>query len=216
MKTIWLALALLMPLGSADAACDPPGQFRIVSANLSPGIEKDSFEKKPKVLYRAGQGHLRLEEMPDAANGMHMLFVTRWPDVWVVNLMDKTGEHAVDDSKTVAVHAPALDAEPPEGMPKNWESLEFGCEWDFFVANKAVQSEHSSDKHPMTKHQITEGEWRVTLVTKPDSHEPWLLMLAKANNVIYAIRYLAYEHQDQPEPTLFAKPAGIKFTEPLK
>jgi hypothetical protein len=214
MRTLLVALAMLMPLVPAHADCDPPGQFRIVSANTSPGISKESFAGKPKVLYRAGKGRVRIEELPDPAARAHLLMVAHWPDVWFVNLTDKNGEHAIDDGKTPAVSTPALDANPPDGMPKSWQSLEFGCEWDFFVANKATQA--PTAKHDMTKHQITEGAWRVTLITANDSQVPWALMLAKDDNVVYAIRYLSYEHRDEIDPALFAKPEGIKFEEPLK
>jgi hypothetical protein len=214
MRTILLALAMLLPLVPAHADCDPPGLFRIVSANSSPGIPKDSFARKPKVTYRAGNGRVRQEEMPDVAGGVHQLSVIHWPDLWVVNLLDKTGEHAVDDSPKSGVQVAALGVETSEGLPAAWASLEFGCEWDFFAANKATQV--PTEKRDMIKHQLTEGAWRVTLITARDSQVPWALMLAKVDNVVYAIRYLAYEHRDDVDPTLFSKPEGIKFEEPLK
>ena len=93
MRTILLAFAVLIPLDPAHADCNPPGLFRIVTANISPGIPKDSFAGKPKVTYRAGNGLVRSEETADTAGGIHQLSVINWPDVWVVNLLDKTGEH---------------------------------------------------------------------------------------------------------------------------
>ena len=101
MRTILLAFAVLIPLAPAHADCNPPGLFRIVTANASPGIPKDSFAGKPKVTYRAGNGLVRSEEMADTAGGIHQLSVINWPDVWVVNLLDKTGEHIVDDSQEI-------------------------------------------------------------------------------------------------------------------
>ena len=216
MRTISVALVLLLTSALANAVCDPPGQFRIVTANASPGIPKDSFARKPIVQYRAGNGRTRIEEMADPAEGLHQLFVTHWPDVWVVNLLDKTGEHVKDDSPKPGVHVPVLTADPSLGLPAAWDSLEYGCEWEFFAANKAVQTPSPSEKRAMMKHQLTEGEWRVTLVTERDSQVPWALMLSKSGNVVHAIRYLAYEHQDEVDAALFAKPEGVKFTEPLK
>ncbi|HYJ39472.1 MAG TPA: hypothetical protein VEW08_01710 [Steroidobacteraceae bacterium] len=214
MRTILLALAMLMPLASANADCDPPGLFRIVTANGSPGIPKDSFASRPKVTYRAGNGRVRGEEMADTAGGIHQLSVINWPDMWVVNLLDKTGEHVVDDSPKSDVTIAALGLEPSEGLPSAWASLEFGCEWEFFAANKAKQV--PTEKHDMIKHQLTDGAWRVTMITAKDSQVPWALMLSRDNNVVYAIRYLSYEHRDQVDPALFAKPDGIRFKDPLK
>jgi hypothetical protein len=134
--------------------------------------------------------------------------------MWVANLLDKTGEHAVDDSPKVDVNLPALGVEPSDGLPQAWASLELGCEWEFFTANKA--KEVPTEKHGMIKHQLTEGAWRVTLITAADSQVPWALMLAKDENVVYAIRYLAYERRDQVDAALFTKPEGIRFEEPLK
>ena len=214
MRLILLALAMLMPFVTAHADCNPPGLFRIVSANSSPGSPKDSFARKPKVTYRAGNGLVRQEEMPDTAGGVHQLSVIHWPDLWVVNLLTKTGEHVVDDSPKSGVHVAALGVEPSDGLPPAWAELEFGCEWDFFAANKAKQV--PTEKHDMTKHQLTDGAWRVTLMTARDSQVPWALMLSKNDNVVYAIRYVAYEHRDEIDPALFTKPEGIKFEEPLK
>jgi len=216
MRTILLALALLTGQAHAQASseCDPPGLFRIVTANNSPGIPKDSFARKPKVTYRAGNGQVRQEEMPDTEGGIHQLSVIHWPDLWVVNLLDKTGQHVVDDSPKSDVTIAALGVEPSDGLPPAWAALEFGCEWKFFAANKAVQAPTSKDD--MVKHQITDGAWRVTLMTARDSQTPWALILAKDGIAVYAIRYLSYEHRAEVDPALFAKPEGIKFVEPLK
>ena len=214
MRTILLAFAVLIPLAPAHADCNPPGLFRIVTANSSPGTPKDSFAGKPKVTYRAGNGLVRSEEMADTAGGIHQLSVINWPDVWVVNLLDKTGEHIVDDSPKSDVHIMALGLDSSEGVPPAWDALEFGCEWEFFATNKATQV--PTEKHDMTKHQITDGAWRVTLMTARDSQVPWALMLSRDNKVVYAIRYLSYEHRAEVDPALFAKPEGIKFKDPLK
>ena len=214
MRTILLAFAVLIPLTPAHADCNPPGLFRIVTANSSPGIPKDSFTGKPIVTYRAGNGRVRTEEMAGRPGDIPRLSVINWPDVWVVNRLDMTGEHIVDDSPKSDVHITALGLDSSEGVPPAWDALEFGCEWEFFAANKATQV--PTEKHDMVKHQITDGAWRVTLITARDSQTPWALMLSKDNNVVYAIRYLSYEHRAEVDPALFAKPEGIKFTDPLK
>jgi hypothetical protein len=49
-----LPLPLLVPLATS-AACDPKGVFRIVTANISPGIAKLNFAAQPKTRYRSGR-----------------------------------------------------------------------------------------------------------------------------------------------------------------
>jgi len=214
MRKISMVLCLAMATSWANAACNLPAQVRIVTVNTSPGIAKDSFASQPLVMYRAGPQRLRLEEAPDPANGIHQLMVSNWPDSWVVNLIDKTGQHVKDDDMVPVVHAPVITADPTLGVPAAWNALEYGCEWEFFTANKAVQV--PTEKHDMIKHQLTEGAWRVTLVTAQDSQKPWMMILSKDGKVTWAIRYTAYAVQDAADPALFAKPEGIKFTDALK
>jgi hypothetical protein len=209
-----LALALLLAQASANASCSLPAQVRIVTVNTSPGIPKDSFASQPLVMYRAGPQRLRLEEAPDPVNGIHQLIVSNWPDSWAVNLLDKKGQHVKDDDPVPVVHAPVITADPSLGIPAAWSALEYGCEWEFFSANQAVQV--PTEKHDLIKHQLTEGAWRITLVTAQDSQRPWMMMLSKDGKVTWAIRYTAYAIQGAADPALFAKPEGIEFTESVK
>src|SRR5688572_22311402 len=214
MRTISVVLLTVLAMSSANADCNLPPQVRIVTVNTSPGIPKESFAAQPLVMYRAGAERLRLEGAPDPANGIHQLIVSNWPDSWVVNLLDKKGQHVKDDDPVPVVHAPVITADPSLGVPTAWNALEYGCEWEFFSANKAAQV--PNERHDLIKHQITEGAWRITLVTARDSQTPWMMILAKDGKVAWAIRYTAYAVQEAVDPALFAKPEGITFTDPLK
>ena len=207
-------LLAVMAVSTANAGCDLPPQVRIVTVNTSPGIPKDSFANQPLVMYRAGAQRFRVEEAPDAANGIHQLMVSNWPDVWVVNLLDKTGQHVKDDDLVPVVHAPVITADPSLGVPSAWDKLEYGCEAQFFSENKAEQV--PTEKHDMIKHSLVEGAWRLTMVTAKDNPRPWMMILSKDGKVTWAIRYTGYVQQDAADPALYAKPEGIKFTEPLK
>jgi len=207
-------LLTMMVVSSANADCTLPAQVRIVTVNTSPGIPKDSFASQPLVMYRAGPQRLRLEEAPDPANGVHQLIVTNWPDSWVVNLLDKTGQYVKDDDMVPVVHAPVIAADPSLGIPAAWDKLEYGCESQFFSENKAEQV--PTEKHDLVKHMLVEGAWRLTMVTARDNQKPWMMLLSKDGKVTWAIRYTAYAQHDAADPALFAKPEGIKFTEPLK
>ena len=54
------------------------------------------------------------------------------------------------------------------------------------------------------------------MVTLANSRKPWMMILAKDAKVVWAIRYTAYEHVEAVDQALFAKPEGIRFTDPLK
>jgi hypothetical protein len=213
-RVMSVVLLAAMAAPSANADCALPAQVRIVTVNFSPGIAKDSFASQPLVMYRAGPQRLRLEEAPDPANGIHQLIVTNWPDSWVVNLLDKTGQHAKDDDMVPVVHAPVITADPSLGVPAAWDKLEYGCESQFFAENKAGQV--PTEKHDLVKHSLVEGAWRLTMVTARDSPRPSMMILSKDGKVIWAIRYTAYVQQGTAEPALFAKPEGITFSEPLE
>lgn len=213
-RMIPMVFVAAMAMSSANADCRLPQQIRIVTVNMSPGIPKDSFASQPLVMYRAGPQRLRVEEAPDTPNGIHQLMVTNWPDSWVVNLIDKTGQYVKDDDMVPVVHAPVISADPSLGVPAGWEKLEYGCEAEFFTEHKAEQA--ATAKNDMVKHSVVEGAWRLTMVTAKDSPKPWMMLLSKDNKVIWAVRYTAYVPQETVDPALFTKPEGIKFTEPLK
>ena len=54
------------------------------------------------------------------------------------------------------------------------------------------------------------------MVTLANSRKPWMMILARDGKVVWAIRYTAYDHQEAVDPALFAKPEGIKFTDPVQ
>ena len=214
MRTILLAFAVLIPLAPAQRRLQPAGLVSHRHRQHIAGNSERQFREKTESHLSGRKWARAIGRNGGHGRGIHQLSVINWPDVWVVNLLDKTGEHIVDDSPKSDVHITALGLEPSDGLPPAWAALEFGCEWEFFAANKATQV--PTEKHDMIKHQITDGAWRVTLITARDSQAPWALMLSKDNNVVYAIRYLSYEHRAEVDPALFAKPEGIKFKDPLK
>ena len=89
--------------------------------------------------------------------------------------------------------------------------------WDanyVHAENKAEQV--PTEKHDLVKHMLVDGAWRLTMVTARDNPRPVMMLLSKDGKVTWAIRYTGYTTQDAADPALFAKPEGIKFTEPLK
>src|SRR2546427_390751 len=75
LRLIIMAL-LVLPASLAWAAeCAPEKMVRIVTRDATPGIDPQSFAALPKTLYRIGNARGRVEEMPDAARGVHDLLV---------------------------------------------------------------------------------------------------------------------------------------------
>jgi hypothetical protein len=95
-----------------------------------PDIPAGSFATKPKVMYRAGTRYCRTEEAPDPENGIHGLAIVNEPDYWMVNLLKKTAQHAVDPGPTFNCHLPIF--------PDTEKDLEFGFELEYFKKKGAI------------------------------------------------------------------------------
>ena len=204
---------LLLAVGAAHASCDPRGTFRIVTADMSPGVDQNSFAAKPKIAYRSGRLLARLEEQPDVAAGLHLLFVINAPDSWQINLIDKTGIHSVDHAESKDVHMPVFDSDPKLGIPSELTALEFGCEQEFFADHDTTLLPNKSGSRELTMHRVTQGDWRITMLTEVGSDLPRAMMIAKSGKVVQMIRYLSYGHRDDFDAALFAKPSGIDYHE---
>jgi hypothetical protein len=207
---------VLLVLAVACAAhaisdCVPKGMVRIETADGSPGIPKDSFARKPKVLYRAGLRYARVEEMPDPEHGIHGLIVVSAPDSYLVNLADKTGRHIVDPDPLGKVRTPVLQ-DLPAGTPIEFADLDFGCEVDFFAKRRAEQIPYEAVGRKLTKHVLTRDSWRLTLLTSATGSEPQAILLSQNDKVIFALSYLAYSWSPEMDPKLFLKPEGIIFS----
>lgn len=184
---------------------------RIETADGSPGIPKDSFARKPKVLYRAGLRYARVEETPDPEHGIHGLVVVSAPDSYLVNLADKTGRPIVDPDPQGKVRTPVLQ-DLPAGTPIEFADLDFGCEVEFFAKRGAEQIPYEAAGRKLTKHILTKGSWRLTLLTSAMGPEPQAILLSKNDSVIFALRYLSYSWSPELDPKLFLKPEGMTFS----
>jgi hypothetical protein len=100
--------------------------LKIVTAADFPDAPASAFASLPRTLYRLGERYARLEEALDKERNLHLLVVVNEPDVWMVNLADRTGRHAVDDGPP-KFHAPIVD----NFASKFWRQFEFGCEEPF-------------------------------------------------------------------------------------
>ena len=153
MRTLVVFLVVLAGANLALGDCAPEEMIKIVFRNATPGVEPQSFEAKPIILYRLGSHYQRLEEAPNHENGIHGLIVSNKRDHWMVNLLDKTGQHIVDTAESYDSHAPIVGG---PGTP--FVDFEFGCEVEYMKAEgieptpavvggrKLLQYEHSASE----------------------------------------------------------------------
>jgi hypothetical protein len=211
MKTLhpFLAILLVSVVARAEPPANPPMK-KIVTRLESARIDPDSFAAKPKTLYLAGDTYARIELEPDTVRDDHRLVVISEPDMWVANLLDKTGTHQVDPGPTFVVHSNVL----PPGAPTEFTSLEFGKEIEFFKAHKT---------NPATAREINGkrcngveyvyGDYRLVLLTAEDTGLPVQLEIYRDGRLNASIRYLSYELDLPFKAELFPPPAGITLTE---
>lgn len=185
------------------AKCVPKHTLRIVMRYDAPEVPKDHFIRKPKTLYRSGQTLGRMEEEQNRETGIQLLVVVNGADLWMVNLLTKTGEHAIDPDPTPAFRAPIIG----DMKSEYWNNFEFGCEVPFMEAAGATKTkidggllyEHSHDGATARLTVSERGLPKHVAVTKGDTE--------------FSFLYDAYEQIIEPDATLFTKPAGVRFTE---
>lgn len=209
---VFLSVLASLPI-SVGAECNPPSVVRMVVEDLSPGIPEGHFAALPKTIYRQGTLFARIEEEPDQANNIHGLIVMNNRDSWIVNRSTKTGTHVIDVDETPGVHAPILAGfQAQTNFPSVLTELEFGCEVEFFDVQKSPVTPLSGDTQGRVKQALGSNGWMAVLVRAGGSGAPQNLVLMKGDDVVFAVRYLAYE-RGVANDGLFLRPAGITYEE---
>jgi hypothetical protein len=201
-------IGLALP-SAAGAICAPEKLMRIVTHDVTPSVALESFLRKPKTLYRMGTKYGRVEEPSNPRTGIHLLVVVNEPDVWMVNLRDRTGRHIVDPGPTFNFRAPVFEK---EGMPPLLETLELGCERAFLKANGAkLGSSDTVRGRRCALHSVELGDFRVALCLDTATEKPMRASVYERNLLLFAMEYDTYQDDLAPDPTLFAQPRGITF-----
>src|ERR1051326_8818444 len=130
-----IALVFLHASHALAGNCAPAQMLHIVISTRAEGQPSDAFITKPKTLYRLGNKYGRVEEAVDPERNLHLLFVVSEPDVWVVNLADRSGHHMVDSGPSLNLRAPTLQAIKSD----HWNEFEFGCEEEAFMTSRGVK-----------------------------------------------------------------------------
>lgn len=193
----------------------PEVMTRLAVKLESPEVPEGSFAAQPKIMFRAGAGYCRTEEVPDPEHGIHGLMILNDPDAWMVNLLTKTARHFVDPGPTFNCHLPIFQGEQVKSAAdiKNpLLELEFGQELGYFKGKGATPKEGPvlRDK-PTTVYAVDIGDSQLFLFTAGTPERPWALARKHGNaNEIFC--YGTYE-QFPFDPKLFAKPGYVKIEE---
>jgi hypothetical protein len=175
-----------------------------------PDVPKESFAAQAKRMYRAASRYCWIEENPDLEHGIHGLMIINEPDTWLVNRLDKTARHVVDQRPTYNCRLPMFvnDVKSAEDLKTPLMQLEFGRELDYFRPKSAAPSPGPTLQGKPTRAYSTQtGDSQLFLFTSGDPEVPTAVIRkdAKTREIFW---YGEYE-QVPVDAKLFAKPEGV-------
>ena len=193
------------------AECRPAKMVKVVFRDATPGVEPGSFAAKPKTIYRLGAKYGRIEESLDTVQELQALTIVAEPDIWAVDLVSKTGHHAVDTGEPYEFHAPVVGGSED---PKAITEIEFGCELNTMKAKAPGQPRPAVlDGNAVDQYELKTDQYRVVLSVASKTGKPVAFFLYEGDKLSYDMRYDEYATELDPDLTLFRKPDGIAFTE---
>ena len=211
MQKIGLVFIFLTSVGFAVVSPplsqeDPTTMMRIATRIIDPIPDPGSYEGEPKICWRAGARYARIAEAADPQHQIHALVVINEPNIWMVNLFNRTGRHIVDPGPSLNVHLPVfqtLGGEQAELM-----GLEFGVESEFFAKYHARLSSENLKGKIVERHEMVIRGGRLVLWTDPKSGKPTRISLIRGG-AIQTIEYVAYENDLAFDISVFQPPEGI-------
>lgn len=209
--TILVALSVFH-CDAAPGADTPPGQKKIVFVLKGPDLPITAIGALPKTMYLAGEYYARIEQPAELTSGKQNLLIVRGRDVWVIDILKKTGTHSINSSPDFTVHNPILG---PNGPSELFE-FEYGREVAFF--EKTLTKQLGPEKIEGVEclgREVTAGNYRVVLYTNR-TKSPVKVQVFRNANMILEIKYLSYEEGLPFDRTLFQPPEGIDLVESVR
>jgi len=183
----------------------PKTMMMISTRVVEPRPAPSSFAAQARTLWRAGTKYGRVAEPPDLQNHIHGLMIINEPNVWMINLLDKSGKHEVDPGPSLDVHLPIF---PDRSVSTQLKDLEFGRELEFFTTKGAKGSEGEMiNGRGTSRYELTIENSKIVLWTDVKSKKPLRVSLIEGAQ-IETIEYLSYDDLAF-NPSLFQPPAGI-------
>lgn len=202
-----LSIAFLTP-----PVNQPETMTKAVVRLTGPGIRPGSLAALPKTIYRAGPHYARIEDPPNAREGMRKLTIIAEPDAYNINLIDRKGTHAIDQGGADDVHLPVVF--DPTHKLQTLNHLEFGDELTFFEKAGAAKTSGPIVNNQQTDaYRLPEEQGSATLIMKRGSETP-IRLSWQTKDGTYAYEYFLYEKLPF-NPALFAKPSGVEYRDML-
>lgn len=206
-----MKLLFLLICGSAFAA-NPDTMTKMDVRITGSGIAPGSYSALPKLIYRAGPKYARMEDAPYSKASIHKLTIIAEPDAYSVDLMGRTGTHAIDQGGPNDLHLPMVMPLDPMHRMGVLDGLEFGNELEFFTDAGAIKSPGPIvNANPTDMYTLKVPGVQAVLITRAGANRPIFLTL-KSKDGAYKYEYSMY--QNVPfDPALFTRPTGVKFRE---
>jgi outer membrane lipoprotein-sorting protein len=208
-RRLWGSLSVVLGfllVSSAQTQEGPKTMMKISTRMVEPKPEPGSFAAQARTLWRAGTRYGRVAEAPDAQNRIQGLMIINEPDVWMINLFNKSGKHIVDPGPSLDVHLPIF---PDTNVSTKLKDLEFGMELGFFSKKGAQRSEGEAINGTATeRYEVTIENSKIVLWADMKSKKPLRVSLVEGGQT-EIIEYLSYDDELAFDPSLFQPPAGI-------
>jgi hypothetical protein len=208
-------LALFAFSGGAPpkaAAPAPTEMTKIVVRLIGPGILPNSPAALPKTIYVADPHYARIEDPPDARQGLQKLTIIAEPDAYSVNLIDKKGTHAKDLGGPNDLHLPVVLPFDPKHQFGILDRVEFGDELGFFEeAGAKKEAGPIINAQPTDAYVLKLPNVSAKLVVRPSNETPVTLSWESSAGK-YTYEYISVERIPF-DRSLFARPAGVHFRE---
>lgn len=181
---------------------------RLSGSNIKPG----SAAALPKTIYFADPHYARIEDPPNAKEGVQKLVIIAEPDAYSVNLIDRKGTHATDKGGASDLHLPIILPFDPTHRLRNLDALEFGDELQFFKDSGAAREAGPIiNAKPTDLYKLQAGNGSAELVVRAESEKPVRLTWRDGTET-HTYEYIVFEDLAF-NPALFRKPAGIHWRE---
>jgi hypothetical protein len=198
-------------LAQTIAAQETPAKMTHLIVQLSGDeVPPDSFAAKPKTMWRASSRFCRVDELPDPEQGIHGSMIINEPDVWMVNHIDKSARHIVDQGPTFNCRLPIF-ANDAETLKTKIGELEFGNEINFFLENGAELVPGPKLSFEAKFYNLKIGATTLLLVERVDIHAPIRVAMIRDGKAA-TFTYKLWE-QSPFDQTLFSKPQGLTIHE---
>ncbi|MDD2709012.1 MAG: hypothetical protein PHV34_13585 [Verrucomicrobiae bacterium] len=207
----WLGILWLMV--AAVAVAGPETEMvKVVYRVVYPDSPAGAFRAQPRTLYRYGDRCGRTEEMPDVLLKVHGLIIVNEPNIWMINLANKTGRHVIDPGPTYRFYSPII---PPDAKdkPMRFPDFEVGREIQFMKGRGVEPLERMVDgkKHLVYDCQIEKLLLR--LMCHPVSKTPLKTMVFEDGRLVTVLQYDDYQTGLTVDKNLFEPPSGIQIAE---